>query len=101
MPDAFSQPSEFGGRIQRNGIQPLPHIPTASEKLSLMYRTGDVDGSKEPDGGLSFSGLIPADQLLAIREAEGVSFEKGQEWERIKEAAELERAALAEEIPDL
>lgn len=101
MPDALGKPSEFGGKIQRNGVQPSPHIPTASERLSLIYRTGDPDGTKDADGGLTMSGLIPADQLLAIRIAEGVDFEKGQDWQRMQDEAALELAALSDEVPDL
>lgn len=66
-----------------------------------MYRTGDVDGTKDPDGGLAFSGLLPEEALREIRIAEGVSFEKGQVWDAMQAAAELELAALAEEIPDV
>lgn len=102
MPDAYAnKPSEFGGAVNKLGIQPPPHIPTASEQLSLMYRTGDVDGSKPEDGGLAFSGLIPADQLLEIRTAEGVDFTKGGVWDAMKEEAEQILSELAEEIPDI
>ena len=64
------KPSEYGGRPQRNTIQPpvAPngqpgHEPTASEKLRLTYLTGqDEDSTKLPDNGESFSGLLPIKQ---------------------------------------
>ena len=100
MPDALGGPSEFGGKVQKNRVQPSPHVPTASEKLMLLYTTGDVDGSKNPDAGEAFSGLIPADQLLAIRTAEGV-MDKGQIWEQMVQEGADEIAALADEVPDI
>lgn len=42
-------PSEFGGR--GGLVQPLPHTPTTSERLGIMYRTG-----QDPDQ--------PTDQTL-------------------------------------
>lgn len=92
-------PSEFGGKIQDNNVQPAPHVPTASERLMLLYRTGDVDPSKMPDGGEAFAGLVPYDVQLRRRTAEGV-MEKGQVWKELQEAAGPELAALAQEIPD-
>lgn len=52
-------PSEFGGKVQKNGIQPQSpnarsprgfppaggHEPTASEKLRLVYMTGQDEDS--------------------------------------------------------
>lgn len=62
--------SEFGGKVQRNGIQPpvtpnghKGHQPTASEKLSLLYRTGTEDSTADPDGGLAMTGLLPESEL--------------------------------------
>lgn len=55
-------PSEFGGKIQRNNVQPPPHEPTESERLSLMYRTGDESGQSMPDGGEAFNGLVSEDE---------------------------------------
>ena len=92
-------PSEFGGKIQDNNVQPAPHVPTANERMMLLYRTGDMDPSKMPDGGEAFAGLVPAAIQRKRREAEGV-FEKGQVWKELNEAAAAELAALAQEIPD-
>lgn len=64
-------PGEFDGKTQRNGIQPFPHEPTASEKLSLVYRTGSEAGDAKPDGGVAFTGLLPLAEQRAIREAMG------------------------------
>lgn len=75
-------PGEFDGKTQRNGIQPFPHEPTASEKLSLVYRTGLEDGDALPDGGAAFSGLLPTKEQLAIREAMG-DMDKGQVWDEM------------------
>jgi hypothetical protein len=80
--------TEFGGKPQRNGVQPPPHIPTPSEMLMLGYRTGDPSGQTMPDSGEVFSGLSPYDVQLARRTAEG-AMDKGQV------AAELEIAAQA------
>ena len=77
-------PSEFGGSDTsfRHGIQPIPHTPTASEKLRLLYQTGSETGNPEfqDTEGAAFAGLLPYEVQRAIREAEGV-FEKGQAWE--------------------
>lgn len=64
---ARDKPSEYGGKVQRNGIQPpvapsgAPgHELTASEKLRMIYQTGqDADSTKLPDNGESFNGLLP------------------------------------------
>lgn len=100
MPDALGPSSEFGGKIQKNRVQPSPHVPTASEKLMLLYTTGDVDGTKNPDSGEAFAGLIPAADLLRIRTEEGV-MEKGQIWEQMQQEGADEIAALADEVPDV
>lgn len=63
MPIA-DKPTEFGGKVQKNGIQPRKtpingegHEPSASEKLRLIYTTGqDADSTLTPDGGVSFHG---------------------------------------------
>lgn len=72
------KPSEYGGKVQRNGIQPpvtpkgAPgHEPTASEKLRLTYLTGqDEDSTKAPDNGEAFSGLLPAKEATELAKAE-------------------------------
>lgn len=72
MPDSFP-PSEYGGKVQRNTVQPprtprghKGHTPTASEKATLMYTTGDdEDSTKPPDNGEAFSGLLPEKEARA------------------------------------
>lgn len=76
----------------RNGVQPPPHVPTPSERLSLLYRTGDESGVTDPDEGEVFAGLRSAETQRALREAEGL-FEKGQVWEQLQDAG---TAALSE-----
>ena len=61
MPGA-GPPSEFGGRQQVNRVQPPPHEPTASERLMLVYTTGDESGALAPDKGEAFNGLIANEQ---------------------------------------
>jgi len=84
MPDKF-KPSEFGGKVRKNRVQPPPHVATSSEKLMLGYTTGDPEPTVDsmPDDGSAFAGLLPADQQRAAREAEGV-MEKGQVWEEMQ-----------------
>lgn len=62
MPDR-GKPSEFGGKVQKNGIQPqvpvalsprgVPpvsgHEMTPSEELRQIYRTGTTDQTADPD----------------------------------------------------
>lgn len=49
----------------------------------LMYRTGDETGTLDPErNGESFDGLLPYEEQLALRVAEGV-MEKGQTWEEM------------------
>lgn len=56
---ALRKPSEFGGKAQKNGIQPAEpatspfgHTMTASEELRLIYTTGqDKDQSMDPVPG--------------------------------------------------
>lgn len=76
-------PSEFGGKTQKNRVQPPPHKPTPAEELMLLYTTGDSTGAMQPDEGETFAGLIDYDQQLEIREAEGV-MDKGQVWEEMQ-----------------
>jgi hypothetical protein len=85
--------SEYGGSDSKTGVQPSPHVPTPSERLSLLYRTGDESGLTDPDAGEVFSGLRTAKTQRAIRAAEGV-LDKGQEWERLKQLADPELAEL-------
>jgi hypothetical protein len=80
-----NSPTEFGGRVQKNTIQPpvapkpsksIPtgHIPTSTETLRLQYLTGQTaDSTRPPDNGEAFSGI--EDLLTAIekRRAEGVA----------------------------
>lgn len=47
MPDGL-RPSEFGFSSKKNTLAPYPHEPTASEKLRLVYMTGDEAG-ETPD----------------------------------------------------
>lgn len=84
MPDNLGPPSEFGGKVQRNGVQPPPHVPTPSERLSLLYRTGDESGLSDVDkDGNVFAGLLPENVQTQIRRDEG-ALDKGQEWERLR-----------------
>jgi hypothetical protein len=48
----------------------VPHTPTTSERLSLLYRTGDESGRSAPDNGEAFSGLVKrkAQRLLEHRD---------------------------------
>lgn len=73
------KPSEYGGRVQRNGIQPpvtpkgAPgHEPTASEKLRLIYQTGqDEDSTRNPDSEReSFNGLLPPKEAIEVAKRE-------------------------------
>ena len=97
MPDSLGKPSEFGGRVQRNRVQPPPHVPTPSERLMLMYTTGDESGLVEPDpNGDVFAGFLPEVQQRAIRAAEG-HLNKGQEWETLVQEGSQEISDLAGE----
>lgn len=68
--------SEFGG--VPGLVQPPPHIPTPSEQLSLIYRTGDPSGLTPPDDGSIWAGLRQEQAQRAAREAEG-AFVVGEE----------------------
>jgi hypothetical protein len=82
-------PSEFGGKTNKLGIQPFPHRPTAAERLSVIYRTGDETGGEsgvyEPidEEHAAFEGLLTEAEQLAILESEG-KLEKGQVWEEME-----------------
>lgn len=86
MPN-LGAPSEFGGKPQRNGVQPPPHRPTPSERLSLMYRTGREDGTAAPDNGEAWLGLLPLDDQRALRETAG-DLDKGQVWAEMQASGE-------------
>lgn len=66
--------SEFGGKPQRNGIQPplTPqgkhgHSLTVSERLRMIYTTGqDADSTRDRDGGEAFTGILPLAEQLAV-----------------------------------
>ena len=75
---ATSKESEFGGTgVNRAGVFPPPHVPTAAEQLSLIYRTGDPSGQTRPDNGEIFSGLRKEAVVRAEREAQG-AFDHGE-----------------------
>lgn len=77
MPDKFA-PSEFGGKVGRNRIQPPPHPPTAAEKLMLVYTAGDETGATSPDTeGVIWEGLLPREEQEALARQQGL-LEKGQ-----------------------
>jgi len=71
----------------RNGVQPRPHVPTSSEELSLLYRTGDPTGRSDPDNGEVFSGLLPESVQRALR-AQAGDLSKGETWEEIVQKGE-------------
>lgn len=97
MPDAQSTATEFGGKPQKNGVQPPPHIPTQSERLMLLYSTGDESGQSAPDGGDTWSGLLPVAKAKEAAVARGVSFETGQVWDELQSEADAAIAELAAE----
>ena len=67
-------PTEFGGRQQRNTIQP-PVTPAGTpghiellpeEQLRLTYLTGQTeDTTRNPDGSEAMTGLLPLDEAIA------------------------------------
>lgn len=96
------KPSEFGGKVTSKigrGIQPSPHVPTPSERLSALYRSGDESGLTPPDNGEVFSGLMGYEKMLAIRTAEGV-MEKGQVWEAMEVAGDAALDQLRTKEPN-
>lgn len=86
--------SEFGG--VPGLVQPPPHVPTASERLSLIYRSGDPSGSTPADDGEIWGGLRTEAAQRAAREAEG-ALVKGEVFEELVVLSEAEVAALAAE----
>lgn len=97
MPDALGKASEYGGKVQRNRVQPPPHVPTPSERLMLMYTTGDESGLTDPDkNGDVFAGFLPEEEQRAIAQAAGL-LDKGQEWEALVQQGSQEISDLAGE----
>lgn len=97
MPDSLGKASEFGGKVQKNRVQPSPHVPTPSERLMLLYTTGDESGLTDPDpNGDVMMGLLPEAEQRQIRQDEGV-LDKGQVWDAMQAEAEVEIAAIAAE----
>lgn len=90
--------SEFGG--VEGPVQPPPHIPTPSEQLSLIYRTGDPSGATPADSGEIFGGLRTEAAQRAAKEAAG-ALSKGEAYEEMLIESEAEIAALqAEAAPE-
>lgn len=72
MPDTHP-PSEFGGKVMKNRIQPpitpagqKGHTPTPSEEVMLTYTTGDPTGLTAPDNGEAWEGLLPIDKVEPV-----------------------------------
>lgn len=80
MPDP-GPPSEFGGKVRPNRVQPPPHEPTASEKLMLLYTTGDETGATDPVPTV-FEGLLPEDEQTRLRREAG-DLDRGQVWDEM------------------
>jgi len=68
-------PSEYGGHTQRNGIAPprtplgkVGHSPTASEKLRLLYITGqNEDSTANPQPKReAFHGLLLEEEVVGL-----------------------------------
>jgi hypothetical protein len=94
MPDPY-KPSEFGGKIQENRVQPPPHIPNQAERLMLLYTTGDESGQSSPDNGETFEGMLPIELARDAALARGVSFAKGEAFEQLQAEADAAIAELA------
>lgn len=95
---AIAGESEFGGVAGL--VQPPPHIPTAAEKLSLTYRTGDPSGRTTEDVPEIFGGLRTEVAQRVAMEAAG-AFVKGTVADELAAIAEAEIAALeAEAAPE-
>lgn len=72
---SFDVPTEYGGKVQRNTIQP-PVTPrgnkghtelTNDELLRLGYLTGQtIDTTRNPDEGEAFAGLLPLSEAEKI-----------------------------------
>jgi hypothetical protein len=95
----MAKPSEFGGSgVQRNGVFPAPHVPTPSEQLGLIYRTGDPSGLSDlDDENAVWTGLLPAAEQKAIRQAAG-DLDVGQVWDQMQQEAALELAELQAQV---
>lgn len=76
--------SEFGGKVQPNGLFP-PGAPKPSkskpttgdtdgyEKLRLLYNTGQtVDSTRRFDDGEVMNGVLPTAEQIKARRDEGV-----------------------------
>lgn len=89
-----TQESEFGGTgVNRAGVHPIPHIPTAAEQLSLLYRTGDPSGQTNPDNGEIWQGLRKEEPMRTELAAAG-RFDHGQYAEDLTEEAQSQIRAL-------
>jgi hypothetical protein len=89
--------TEFGGKPNALGIQPPPHVPTPSEQLSLIYRTGDPSGQSPIDSEHAvWMGLRVEAVQRASMEASG-ALVKGQTAEELELMAQGLIAELAAE----
>lgn len=89
MPDGYP-PSEFGGKTDHLGFEPLPHSLTARERLRHGYLTGDetlARASTAQPLRENMRGLLPFEEQKALREAEG-ALDKGEVWKEMLEGAE-------------
>lgn len=57
-PEDYRNGSEFGG--VSGLIQPVPHVPTASERLRMIYAIDPMDDGSRPDS------VAPPDQTGAF-----------------------------------
>lgn len=72
--------TEYGGNPQKNGVQPAVtpngdagHDPTSSEKLMLLYTTGDDTGKSDPEvPRVTFEGLLAREEQIALMKAQGL-----------------------------
>lgn len=83
MPDPYA-PSEFGGKVGKNLVQPditptgaQGHSPSEGERLGLYYRTLDETGHSTQDVDL-WHGLLRKIDQTKLRENAG-DFDKGVE----------------------
>lgn len=83
MPDSLGGPSEFGGKIKPNGVQPAPHVPVPHERMMLLHTTGDESGLADKDNGEAMVGLLPERVQRQARQDEG-ALDKGQVWEQMQ-----------------
>lgn len=56
-----------GRHSEYDGPRPK-RAATASERLTNLYRTGDEAGTKKPDDGSTFNGLLPLEELRKLRD---------------------------------